>query len=70
MTDTLDSLAGHLSRRRGEQAKIVVWAHNSHVGDARTTELGSMGEFNVGQLVRERHADDCCLVGFTTTRVR
>jgi erythromycin esterase-like protein len=66
MTDTLDSLAGHLSRQRGEQAKIVVWAHNSHLGDARTTELGSMGEFNVGQLVRERHPGDCCLIGFTT----
>ena len=66
MVDTLDALAGHLSRQRGKQARIVVWAHNSHVGDARATELGSQGEFNVGQLVRERHAGDCHLVGFTT----
>jgi erythromycin esterase-like protein/predicted phosphoribosyltransferase len=66
MTDTLDALAGHLSRQRGEQAKIVVWAHNSHLGDARATELGSIGELNVGQLVRERHAADCYNIGFTT----
>jgi erythromycin esterase-like protein/predicted phosphoribosyltransferase len=66
MTDTLDSLADHLRRQRGEPAKVVVWAHNSHVGDARATELGSIGELNVGQLVRERHAGDCALIGFTT----
>ena len=66
MTDTLDSLAMHLSRQRGEPAKIVVWAHNSHIGDARATELGSIGELNVGQLVRERHPGDCFNVGFTT----
>jgi erythromycin esterase-like protein len=39
MTDTLDALAVHLSRQRGAQAKIVVWAHNSHLGDARATEM-------------------------------
>ncbi|MDQ3946012.1 MAG: erythromycin esterase family protein, partial [Actinomycetota bacterium] len=66
MTDTLDAVAVHLSRQRGEQAKIVVWAHNSHLGDARATELASQGELNVGQLVRERHAGDCFLLGFTT----
>jgi erythromycin esterase-like protein len=66
MTDTLDALAGHLSRQRGEQARIVVWAHNSHLGDARATELGSIGELNVGQLVRERHPGDCRNIGFTT----
>jgi erythromycin esterase-like protein/predicted phosphoribosyltransferase len=66
MTETLEALADHLSRRRGEPAKIVVWAHNSHVGDARATEMGSIGELTVGQLVRERHAGDCLLAGFTT----
>ena len=66
MVDTLDSLAGHLSRQRGEPAKIVVWAHNSHLGDARATEMGARGELNVGQLVRQRHPGDCCLLGFTT----
>ena len=66
MVDTLDALAGHLSRRRGEPAKIVVWAHNSHLGDARATEAASRRELNVGQLVRERHPGGSRSVGFTT----
>jgi erythromycin esterase-like protein len=66
MVDTLDSLADHLGQQRGEPAKIVVWAHNSHLGDARATEMGARGELNVGQLVRERHPGDCRLIGFTT----
>jgi erythromycin esterase-like protein len=66
MADTLDALSEHLARQRGRPAKVVVWAHNSHVGDARTTELGSQGELTIGQLVRERHPGDCRLVGFTT----
>ncbi|GAA1823313.1 erythromycin esterase [Planosporangium flavigriseum] len=66
MTDTLDALVEHLSRQQGQPAKVVVWAHNSHLGDARATEMGSQGELNVGQLVRERHGDDCRLIGFTT----
>jgi len=66
MMDTLEALADHLGRVRGEPAKIVVWAHNSHLGDARATEMGSRGELNVGQLVRERHRGDCRLIGFTT----
>jgi erythromycin esterase-like protein len=47
-------------------AKVVVWAHNSHVGDARATQLGESGELNIGQFARERHARDAFLVGFTT----
>lgn len=66
MADTLDALVEHLSRQRGEPAKVVVWEHNSHLGDARATELGRTGELNVGQLVRERHPGDCTLVGFRT----
>lgn len=66
MVDTLDALADHLRRQRGAPAKIVVWAHNSHPGDARATETAARGEFDVGQLVRERHPGDCRLVGFTT----
>lgn len=66
MADTLDALADHLTGQRGQPAKIVVWEHNSHLGDARATEFGSRGELNVGQLVRERHAGDCRLIGFTT----
>ena len=66
MIDTLDGLAIHLGQQRGEAAKVVVWAHNSHLGDARATEVSAQGQLNVGQLVRERHAGDCRLVGFTT----
>jgi erythromycin esterase-like protein len=66
MAGTLDALAGHLGRQQGRPARIVVWAHNSHVGDARATELGSQGELNIGQLARDRHPGDCRLIGFTT----
>jgi erythromycin esterase-like protein len=67
MAETLDELAGHLERTQGP-TKVAVWAHNSHVGDARATELGERGELNVGQLVRERHGDAALVVGFTTYR--
>jgi len=66
MADTLDALAEHLASQRGEAPRIVVWAHNSHVGDARATELGAHGELNIGQLARERHPRDARLIGFTT----
>jgi erythromycin esterase-like protein/orotate phosphoribosyltransferase len=66
MVDTLDDLAAHLTQTRGEPAKIVVWEHNSHLGDARATESRMRGELNVGQLVRERHGGDCASIGFTT----
>lgn len=46
--------------------QLVVWAHNSHLGDARATEMHDLGELNVGQLVREAHGDTACLVGFST----
>ena len=65
MADTLDHLAAHLERRGGT-ARVVVWAHNSHVGDARTTDMAGRGELNLGQLARERHGRDAVLVGFTT----
>jgi erythromycin esterase-like protein len=66
MADTLDALAEHLSHHRDEPAKIVVWEHNSHLGDARATEAAIRGEFSVGQLLRERHPGQCRLVGFST----
>jgi erythromycin esterase-like protein len=65
MADTLDALVAHL-RRQGRDGKVVVWAHNSHLGDARATEMGRGGELNLGQLARERHPNDVLLVGFTT----
>lgn len=66
MAETLRSLAQHLGSRR--PAKIVVWAHNSHVGDARHTQMGRQGELNIGQLARQTWPDECVIVGFTTHR--
>ena len=68
MAETLDRLADHLSRRNGRPARIVVWAHNSHLGDARATEMGEGGEINLGQLVREGHGGESFLLGFSTHR--
>jgi erythromycin esterase-like protein len=65
MADTLAALAAHFKQRMGT-AKIVVWAHNSHVGDARATEMGDQGEVNIGQLTRERYPDKTVLIGFST----
>jgi erythromycin esterase-like protein len=65
MAETLDALASHLERQGG-RAKIAVWAHNSHIGDARATEMGERGELNVGQLAREHYGRDAVLVGFAT----
>ncbi len=62
MAETLDALMRHL----GPHAKVVVWAHNSHLGDARATEMGLRGELNLGQLVRQRYGNEATLVGFTT----
>jgi erythromycin esterase-like protein len=61
MADTLDAL---LSWQPG--SKAVVWAHNSHIGDARETGMAERGELNLGQLCRERHGDAVRLVGFGT----
>lgn len=47
-------------------AKIVVWAHNSHLGDARATEMAELEEINLGQLTRERFQNEVFLLGFTT----
>jgi erythromycin esterase-like protein len=66
MSETLDALAVHLGETRAQPSKIVVWEHNSHVGDARATEIGRLGEWNVGELSRQRYGDDACLVGFST----
>src|SRR5687767_6400732 len=65
MVDTLDNLMAHL-QGQGERPKAIIWAHNSHLGDARATQMGQRGELNVGQLVRERHGDEATLIGFTT----
>jgi erythromycin esterase-like protein len=66
MMQTLQALERHLERKH-LPAKIVAWAHNSHLGDARATEMGwRRGELNVGQLVRQTYGKAALLVGFTT----
>ena len=65
MSETIDALYAHL-QTQDLPAKIVVWAHNSHLGDARATEMGKRGEWNVGQLVRENHPNNTYNLGFMT----
>jgi erythromycin esterase-like protein len=65
MAETLEALIAHFERK-GRPTRIVVWEHNSHIGDARATSMGDMGEWNVGQLARERFGNEAVLVGFST----
>jgi erythromycin esterase-like protein len=66
MVETIEELMTYLNRRGGRN-KAVVWAHNSHLGDARFTEMGERGEWNVGQLMRDRFGfHDVFNIGFTT----
>ena len=65
MADTLDALLGHLDRRNA-RSKIVVWAHNSHVGDGAATQMGELGEHTLGQLCRRHHPAETYLLGLTT----
>jgi protein-L-isoaspartate(D-aspartate) O-methyltransferase len=64
MFDTLETVLDY----RGSDAKAVVWAHNSHVGNAAATEMGVRGEHNIGYLARESFGDAAFLVGFGTDR--
>ena len=64
MFSTLQSVMKH----RGDDARAVVWAHNSHVGDASATEMGMRGETNIGHLAREEWGGDAYLIGFGTDR--
>ena len=66
MVETLYAVQEHLTHWRDEHAKIIVWAHNSHIGDARATEMGQNGEWNIGSLVREAHGSEAALIGFST----
>ena len=63
MMDTLDRLMKH----HGTDARCIVWEHNTHIGDARYTDMVDIGEINVGQLARERHGEkDVFIIGFST----
>jgi erythromycin esterase-like protein len=62
MFSTLEALLAH----QGDNAKAVVWAHNSHIGNAAATAMGWQGEFNIGELCRMAHGDEAVLIGFGT----
>jgi protein-L-isoaspartate(D-aspartate) O-methyltransferase len=62
MFDVLSAILEH----RGDESKAVVWAHNSHVGDARATEMGQRGELNIGQLAKEAFGNQAYTIGFGT----
>src|SRR5437867_3604745 len=64
MVETIEALVAHLNGSR--QPKAIVWAHNSHLGDARATEMSQRGELNVGQRIRERSGSDAVLISFST----
>jgi erythromycin esterase-like protein len=67
MVETLHALHEHIGLSKTDRAKIVVWAHNSHIGDARATEMGDHGQLNLGQLARQRFGtDEVFLLGLTT----
>ena len=65
MVETLEAVIARLELE-GDRARVCVWAHNSHLGDARATAMGRSGQLNVGQLVRQKYGREACLVGFTT----
>ncbi|WP_223808884.1 erythromycin esterase family protein [Rufibacter hautae] len=61
MVEALNTLMNY----HGPEAKVIVWEHNTHIGDARATDMVDDGEINVGQLVREQHKpEEVVLVGF------
>ena len=65
MMESLVRLTNYLSSL-GSPAKIIVWAHNSHLGDARATQMGRRGEINLGQLIRQQFGSEAVSIGFTT----
>jgi erythromycin esterase-like protein len=66
MVDTISEIDKFLSNKLKSPAKLIIWAHNSHIGDARFTQQGRGGEHNVGQLMRMRYPQETFLLGFTT----
>ncbi len=65
MMETLEALLRHVQQTSGD-ARAVIWAHNSHLGDARETDMGDSGQLNLGQLVRQTYGDQARSIGFTT----
>ena len=68
MASSVDLLLAHLDAATGTRSRLVIWAHNAHIGDARATARGDAGGLNLAQLLRERYPGDAFSVGFTTAR--
>ncbi|MGM0421747.1 MAG: erythromycin esterase family protein [Pseudomonadota bacterium] len=68
MFETLENIHDYLGQSLDRPARIVVWAHNSHIGNAAATGMADRGEYNIGQLVRQQYPDQSLLVGFSTCR--
>lgn len=66
MADNVADMAAHAQALSGQPGKVAIWAHNTHVGDARSTGMAQRGELNIGQLLRERNGQGAFLVGFIT----
>lgn len=66
MMETLEEIIAYYKQQGIEKPKIVVWAHNSHIGNAAATAMSMHGEFNIGQLVKEKFATNAYSIGFTT----
>ena len=64
MADNAEEIADHAQALSGRPGKLAMWAHNSHVGDARATSAANRGELNLGQLMRQRHGKAAFLIGF------
>jgi protein-L-isoaspartate(D-aspartate) O-methyltransferase len=62
MFETLKTLLNF----HGSEAKAIVWAHNSHIGDAAATEMSARGEYNIGHLCREEFGNAAYSIGFGT----
>lgn len=65
MLETVQALEAHLGRR-GHRVRLAIWAHNSHLGDARATEMGDRGEWNLGQLLRQHYGQEVFSLGMST----
>jgi erythromycin esterase-like protein len=66
MAETIDHLIHSLTNRLQQPAKIIIWAHNSHIGDASATESGHQGQINIGQLIKQTYGNKAALIGFLT----
>jgi erythromycin esterase-like protein len=68
MFETLEKLAAHLETRLEREPRLIIWAHNSHLGNAAATDMGRRGEINIGQLITEKYGRTGLAVGFSTSR--